>query len=649
MARESRARAAGRLEPANGGMLGTVAEVASTAVVASAAAVFGRPSGPPQAPQKRSARSSGQTAWHFGQRMAAKCYHAPAKMTLPLLAVLVIVVLALGYHLYGNFVARQYNLDPDAKTPAERHKDGVDFVPTKPFYLLGQHFSAIAAAGPIVGPILACQQFGWLPAVLWIALGVVFIGAVHDFSTLVASVRHDARSIAAVVKAHLGPQAWVAMMVFIWLALIYVIVAFTDVTAQTFVGKGDLKDLAPTGFHRGGAVAAAAVLYLSLAVVMGVVDRFLKPPLWLQTLIFVPATIGVVWLGTQISTILVFTPKTWGVIILAYCLVASLLPVWVLLQPRGYLGGFVLYIALAVGVVGIFFGGFPIEQPAFRGWESARGGTLFPFLFVTIACGACSGFHGLVCSGTTSKQIAKETHCKPVGYGAMLLEAFVALIALGTILVVAGDTGGPAGIYGSGIGRFLGVIIGQDHAVFAATFGTMVFSTFVFDTLDVSTRLGRYILEELFSLKGRAASLGATVITCAVPLFFLLASEAPAPGKQPTYMAFWLLFGTSNQLLAALSLLAVSVWLKRTGRRYWYTLAPMVFVMGITAWSLAVQGYRALDATAKHFALIPLLNGAISLALLGLAATLLYYGLRALRAPGVPAGDAQPTAAGPPV
>src|SRR5262249_3449315 len=159
-----------------------------------------------------------------------------------------------------------YALDPKAETPAQRHNDGVDFVPTKPFYLLGQHFSAIAAAGPIVGPILACQQFGWLPAILWIAFGVVFIGAVHDFSTLLASVRHDGRSIAAVVKAHLGPRAWVAMMLFIWLALIYVIVAFTDVTAQTFLGKGDLEGVAVTGFHKGGAVAAAATFYLALAV-----------------------------------------------------------------------------------------------------------------------------------------------------------------------------------------------------------------------------------------------------------------------------------------------------------------------------------------------------------------------------------------------
>src|SRR5689334_19776537 len=225
-------------------------------------------------------------------------------MPLPLLAALVVAGLALGYRFYGGFIARQYNLDPGRATPAARINDGVDFVPTRPFYLLGQHFSAIAAAGPIVGPILACQQFGWLPAILWITVGVIFIGAVHDFTTLVASVRHDAKSIAEVVKKSLGDKAWLAILSFIWLALVYVIVAFVDVTASTFVtGDADAAGLT-FRFNQGGAVAFAGVLYLALALVMGVVERYLKPPLWLSTLIFVPATFGCVWLGTQFSTVL---------------------------------------------------------------------------------------------------------------------------------------------------------------------------------------------------------------------------------------------------------------------------------------------------------------------------------------------------------
>jgi carbon starvation protein len=519
-------------------------------------------------------------------------------MALPLLALATMAMLAIGYFAYGRFVARQYLLDEGAVTPAVARADGVDFVPTRPFYLLGQHFSAIAAAGPIVGPILACRQFGWLPCILWIGFGVVFIGAVHDLSALVASVRHGANSIAEIAKRNLSKRAWASLLAFLWLSLLYVIVAFTDVTASTFVGTieelGDRK----VAFDKGGAVALASALYLALAVVMGVVQRRLSPPLWLTTAIFVPATLGAVWLGMEHSTLLSLgggdARVTWGLILLGYCFVASLLPVSVLLQPRGYLGGFVLYLVLAVGVIGVFFGGFAVEQPAFKGFTHVAGDgstvSLFPFLFVTIACGACSGFHGLVCGGTTSKQIARETHCRPVGYGAMLLEAFVALIALATIMIVATPGAKGAGaVYSEGIGKFVALLVGQEHVLFATVFGAMAFSTFIFDTLDVATRLGRYVLQELFSAPSRAAAAVATFATVGVPAVFLLSAPASVPGKPPAYMGYWTLFGTSNQLLAGLTLLSISVWLHRLGRRFWFTLAPAVFVLSITLWSLGLQ------------------------------------------------------------
>lgn len=546
-------------------------------------------------------------------------------MSLALLAAAVLVVLFLGYRLYGGFVARQYALDDARATPAERLEDGVDFVPTKPFYLLGQHFSAIAAAGPIAGPILAAQQFGWLPALLWILFGVVFIGAVHDLSTLVASVRHDGRSIAEVVKANLGPKAGLTMLLFIWVALVYVIVAFTDVTASTFVaGDPELEGLT-FDFHPGGAVAAASTMYLALAVVMGLVDRLLKPPLWLQTVVFVPATLGVVWLGTKLSTLIVFGPTAWGLAILAYCFVASLTPVWALLQPRGYLGGFVLYLAIGIGVVGLFFGGFEVQLPAFKGFSAlGASGQLFPFLFVTIACGACSGFHGLVCSGTTSKQVAKEKDCHPVGYGAMLLEGFVAVIALATVMVIsAKDSAGKGAgtIYGIGLGRFFAVVIGQRHLDFAITFGAMAFSTFVFDTLDVSTRLGRYIVQELLGWKGRAGALLATGVTVGVPALFLLVAQSGS------WKSFWTLFGTSNQLLAALSLMGVAVWLKRSGKRIWYVVAPMVFVAVITLSSLVLQMKDAVGSAATG---VQRVNGGVAVVLFVLAVSLLFAGFRAL-------------------
>jgi carbon starvation protein len=561
-------------------------------------------------------------------------------MSLPLLAAVVLVVLGLGYRWYGAFVGRQLMLDGKAQTPAQAVNDGVDFVPTRPFYLLGQHFSAIAAAGPIAGPILACQQFGWLPAILWIGFGVVFIGAVHDMTTLVASVRHQGRSIAEVIRTHLGPSAGVAMLAFIWVALVYVIVAFSDVTASTFVsGDVELKGLS-LSFNPGGAVAAASIFYLVLAVAMGFVERYLQPPLWLQTLIFVPATLGAVWLGTQVDDLFVLSGRTWAVLILAYCFLASMLPVWSLLQPRGYLGGFVLYLALAVGVVGIFFGGFTVQQEAFKGFtQPGATGALFPFLFVTIACGACSGFHGLVCSGTTSKQISNEAHCKPVGYGAMLLEGFVALIALATLLIAtsAQTQGlGAGAIYGRGLGEFLIVVIGEQHRLFAITFGAMAFSTFVFDTLDVSTRLGRYILQELFGWKGRLRAGLATALTCAVPLFFvLLAGEG-------SWKMFWTLFGTTNQLLAALSLLGITVWLKKSGKRYLFALLPMLFVSAVTVTSLVYQARSAFGG--EGVTAVQRLNGVVSVAMLGLAGALFYFGLGAV-SPARPA--ACPSAARP--
>jgi carbon starvation protein len=562
-------------------------------------------------------------------------------MSLTVLAVVVVVILTLGYTLYGRLIARQYALDDSKTTPAVQVNDGVDFVPTRRFFLLGQHFSAIAAAGPIAGPILACQLFGWGPSILWIALGVVFIGAVHDFSALVASVRHRARSVAEIVKENLGRRAWLGILVFIWLALIYLIIAFADITAATFVGKTEELE-GSFAFNKGGAVAFASTTYLLLSIAMGLIQRKWNPPLWLMTIVFVPATLAAVWLGTRFSTLLILEQGTWAVTIMAYCFVASLLPVWLLLQPRGYLGGFVLYMALAVGIVGIFFGGFEIKQPMTTAAPAlGMSGSMLPFLFVTIACGACSGFHGLVCSGTTSKQIAKESDCKAVGYGGMLLEGFVALIALATIMIVAPETSkgvAPGRIYGDGIARFLTVAIGENAFLFAATFGAMAFSTFVFDTLDVATRLGRYILQELSNAHGKVAAAIATFVTAAVPAAVLVSA---GPGG---YRVFWTLFGTSNQLLAALTLLGITVWLVRLGKRYWFTFAPMLFLMAVTMWSLAgqtLQFWRAgVGAGAPVFPQIA--NAVVAVLLFVLTAFLVVEAILAVRrnraaqpAPGV--------------
>ncbi|HEY5611638.1 MAG TPA: carbon starvation CstA family protein, partial [Thermoanaerobaculia bacterium] len=412
-----------------------------------------------------------------------------------------------------------------------------------------------------------------------------------------------------------GTRAGMAMMAFIWIALVYVIVAFADITAGSFVGKTEELAGAHVAFNPGGAVAAASLMYLALAIVMGIVQRKLDPPLWLVTLIFVPATFGVVFLGTKLSTLFIMNARSWGLLILAYCAIASLIPVWALLQPRGYLGGFVLYFALALGVIGLFFGGYEIKQPAFKAWDTGgMTGALFPFLFVTIACGACSGFHGLVCSGTTSKQVDRESHMRPVGYGGMLAEGFVALIALVTVMIVATkDLEGlkPGTIYGNGIGNFLTLIIGEEHRNFAITFGAMAFSTFVFDTLDVSTRLGRYIVQELFGWRTMTGAIAGTLMTVALPVYFVM--FAP----EGSWVKFWTLFGASNQLLAALTLLAVSVWLYGARQRIAFTLVPMAFVLTITLWAL-VKLTLANFAAAKGFD-VAAINAISSAALIVLA------------------------------
>lgn len=536
-------------------------------------------------------------------------------MSLPLIAVAFLAFLAFGYFRYGAWVARQFDLDPAKVTPAHTFRDDVDYVPTNPFYLFAQHFSAIAAAGPIAGPIVACQQFGWLPSLLWITLGVVFIGAVHDFSTLACSVRHHAHSIADITREQLGTKAGKAMMAFIWLALIYIIVAFTDITASSFVSSPEELQKLSLNFHPGGAVAWASVSYLLLSILLGLIEKYLKTPLWVNTLIFVPATFGVCWAGTYFSHWFQYSQVTWALLICVYCFIASLLPVWLLLQPRGYLGGYVLYSVLVLGIIGLFFSGKSIAQPAFTGFHFDKmTGSLFPFLFVTIACGACSGFHGLVCSGTTSKQIDNEKHIHSVGYGAMLAEGFVALISLGIIMMMAPeDVVGlkPGSIYGRGIGEFLTLLIGKDNLPFAMTFGAMAFSTFVFDTLDVSTRLGRYLIQELFGIEGKVGAFLGTLLTILPAMIILYQTDSGM------WAQFWTLFGAANQLLAALSLLVISAWLHQNRKRLAFTLIPMVFVLSTTLVAL-FQLVRANLLASKGLDMA-LMNGLASLLLIVLA------------------------------
>lgn len=497
-----------------------------------------------------------------------------------------IFIFIIAYLFYGRFLVREMELDNLRKTPAEEINDGVDFVPAKPSLLLGQHFSAIAAAGPIVGPILAGIWFGWLPALLWIVFGAIFIGGVHDFSSLVVSVKNKAASIGEIVKQNMSRTSHILFLTFVWFALIYVIIAFTDITAHTF--KTVMQEMV-----FGPGVAASSILYLLLGLLMGVLLYKFKMKLWLATIIFLPLVLFVVWLGPRLPAQLLnffgnISVKQWDVFLLIYCFLASVIPVWLLLQPRGYLGGWLLYLVVIIGLIGALFGGFKIEYPAFNtvGLKSLVNGKLiFPILFITVACGACSGFHGIVSSGTTSKQLAKESDARIIGYGAMLMEGVVAVLALATLMRLPAGVEAlktdPNIIYADGLARYLG-LVGVNFNV-AFPFALLAFSTFVYDTLDVCTRLARYIFQELIGWQTKTGIFFSGIITLLLPFLFLIFT------KEKGYLVAWPIFGTSNQLLASLILLAVSVWLIKNGKKAIYVILPMFFMLVMTLWSLILQ------------------------------------------------------------
>ena len=543
-----------------------------------------------------------------------------------------VLIFLLGYYGYGRFLSKAMGLDNSRLTPACQVNDGVDFVPAKPGFLLGQHFSAIAAAGPIVGPILSGLWFGWLPTLLWIILGAIFVGGVHDFSSLVASIRHKAASIGEIVKCHMSKTAYILFLIFVWIALTYVIIAFTDITASTFKTVVD-------GSAFGPAVAASSILYLLAAVLMGILLYKFKLKLWIATSVFLPLVLFIVWLGPRLphpllSFLGALTVKQWDVLILAYCFAASVIPMWLLLQPRGYLGGWLLYLVIAIGFVGALFGGFVIQYPAFNteGLRSlANGRFVFPLLFITVACGACSGFHGIVSSGTTSKQLLRETDAMPVGYGAMLLEGVVAVLALTTVMIASKGSAilqsDPNLIYADGIARYLN-LAGVGFSV-AFPFALLVFSTFVYDTLDVCTRLARYVLQELTGWKSRIGGYAAALASLVIPFVFLVFT------KEKAYLIAWPIFGTSNQLLASLTLLAVAVWLIKSGKRPVYIILPMFFMLGMTLWSLInliVPFLVSLPSLFQGAAVKPdvILSGICGVILLLLSLMLLGESVRAL-------------------
>jgi carbon starvation protein len=505
-----------------------------------------------------------------------------------MVVLLAVVLFSVAYVTYGRFLARTLELDDKRLTPACEVNDGVDFVPAKWSLLLGQHFSAIAAAGPIVGPVLAGIMFGWVPALIWIVVGAIFIGGVHDMTSLVASIRHRATSVGQLVLTYMSPTSHKLFLVFVWLALVYVIVAFTDITAQTF------RNVSATAGPVGSGVAVSSVLYLIVCMALGVCLVRFRMNLKLATAIFVPLLFVVIVAGPMFpQSVLTWvggiTTKQWDTIIIAYCFIASVAPMWLLLQPRGYLGGWFLYLTIFASVAGALFGGYAVQYPAFNldGWNSvANGKPLLPILFITIACGACSGFHSIICSGTTSKQLERETDARRIGYGTMLLEGLVAVLALATVMMLApGDPllkTAPSNVYAEGLAKYMSDLFPVGHGL-ALSFALLAFSTFVYDTLDVCTRLARYVLQELFGWESAFSNYAAT-----------LRHAARAPGDPPQH--------ERERLHGRLAHLwhqqpapgephpAGGVRLAHPdGKNALYAVVPMVFMMGMTMWALTIN------------------------------------------------------------
>ncbi|MEX2560630.1 MAG: carbon starvation CstA family protein [Pirellulales bacterium] len=556
------------------------------------------------------------------------------------------LILLAAYWTYGRWLANKLELRRETRTPAWEFNDGQDFVPTPAPYLFSQHFSAIAAAGPIVGPIVAGLWFGWLPALIWIVVGSILVGGVHDITSLVASVRHRARSIAEIVREHMSRRAYLLFLSFVWIALVYIVVAFTDITASTFAPTPRASDSprqAAEAVRTGAAVASSSMMYLLLAVAMGLALRYTRLSLKWATAIFMPLVLVSIWAGQHLPLAIPewlwfngSATKTWDILLLAYCGVASVVPVWALLQPRGFLGGYFLSATVLLAFLGMVAtaltgNALAVTYPAFNGWRVEDAGKvylLFPVLFITIACGACSGFHAMISSGTSSKQLRHETDARSIGYGSMLLEAFVAVISLSCVMVMArGAVGSPDRIFAEGISRFI-ALLAEGFAIDYATaklylyqFALLAFATFIYDTLDVCTRLGRYVLQEFTGWHDRTGRYVCTVMTLAPPLYLVLQTVTSATGEAvPAWKLFWTLFGTANQLLAALTLTGVTVWLLRTGKTWWYTALPALLMMGITFTSLGLilwDWYRALGKT-KTFDI----NGPITSVLLVLAVML---------------------------
>ena len=511
-------------------------------------------------------------------------------MTALLIILAAIALLFIGYVTYGSWLAKQWGIDPKRKTPAQEKTDGVDYVPAKPAVLMGHHFSSIAGAGPINGPIQAAV-FGWVPVFLWCVLGGIFFGGLQDFGSLFASARHDGKSVGEIIKDSMGKTSKKLFIVFALLVLILVIASFVNVVAGTFFTAdatfGIVKN--PTGNQ---STAMVSLCFIVLAVIYGILTNKCGVKTLPATIIGIVGIVLSVWFGLNYG--FAMSRTAWIVFIGVYITVASLLPVWILLQPRDYLSSFLLYGMMALALVGIVVsaitGNVEFELPAFTGWKTSIG-PLFPALFITVACGACSGFHSLIATGTTSKQLDNEKNAKAIGYGSMLIESalgIISLIAVGMVskqFIVDGKfAGSPPVAFATGIAKMFSVSETTAYKTIY-TLLTLAVSVFALTSLDTGTRLSRFMFSELFLKENEKTYKDASGVrkVLAFPLFgtvVMVVIGCVLGGLSLSQI--WGLFGAANQLLAGIALMAVAAWLGEVGKNNKMFYIPTVFMLAAT-------------------------------------------------------------------
>ena len=507
-----------------------------------------------------------------------------------LMMVIAIVVLGGAYLLYGRYLQNKWGIDPKAKTPAYEMEDGVDYVPADTNVVFGHQFASIAGAGPINGPIQAAI-FGWLPVMLWILIGGVFFGAVQDFASMYASVKNKGRTIGYIIEEYIGKLGKKLFLLFCWLFCILVVAAFADVVAGTFNGFATSDAGVVTKVAANGAVATTSMLFILEAVVLGFFLKYTKFNKWINTAVAIVLLVAAIVLGLNFP--MYVSLGTWHIIIFAYILVASVAPVWALLQPRDYLNSYLLIFMIVGAVIGVFVANPSCNLKAFTSFN-VDGQYMFPILFVTIACGAVSGFHSLVSSGTASKQIKNEKNMLPVSFGAMLMESMLAIIALIAVASFADGEADAQGlttqpqIFAGAIANFLSVV-GLPHSL-VFTLINLAVSAFALTSLDSVARVGRLSFQEFFLdsdtdeenmspfLKVVTNKYFATVIT--LVLAYMLTKVG--------YAEIWPLFGSANQLLSVLALVACAVFLKKTKRQGCILWIPMVFMMAVTFTALGM-------------------------------------------------------------